>query len=156
MKTFFVTDRLAFGSAVTSSAHVDNLRAQGITHVINLRYHRNKFIRVFPNLWLAYRDDLKARPPGFYRRALSFYRSAMSLPDTKVFLMCHHGYQRSPSLAYFFLRAAGMSPRLARERVSRARRSARMVRAYRFSAEEFLTGSDVQGSFPAGAGGSSG
>jgi len=33
----FVNERLAFGSAITSSEHVENLRTQGITHLINLR-----------------------------------------------------------------------------------------------------------------------
>lgn len=145
MKAFFVTDRLAFGSAITSSDHVENLRAQGVTHVINLRRHRSEFIRAFPNLWLAYRDDLKPRPASFYRRALSFYGNVMRVPKTKIFVMCHHGYRRSPALVYFFLRAMGMNPSLARERVARARRSARVARAYRVSAEEFLSVRDVQG-----------
>jgi hypothetical protein len=138
VKAFFVNERLAFGSAITSSEHVENLRTQGITHLINLRYHQNKFTKAFPNLWLPYKDDLKPRPPRFYRRALRFYTSVMCLPKTKLFVMCHHGYQRSPSLTYFFLRALGRSPRVAQEEVRLARRSARIVHAYRVSAEEFL------------------
>jgi len=143
MKAFFVIERLAFGSAITSWGHVENLRAEGVTHVINLRRHQNEFITAFPNLWLAHRDDLKPRPARFYRRALSFYRNVMRVPKTKIFVMCHHGYRRSPALVYFFLRATGMSPSLARERVARARRSARVARAYRISAEEFLSAGDV-------------
>ena len=145
MKAFFVTDRLAFGSAVTRLEHVERLRALGITHVINLRRNQNEFIIAFPNLWLAYRDDLKPRPASFYRSALSFYGNAMRVPKTKIFVMCHHGYRRSPALVYFLLRAAGMSPSLARERVVEARRSARVARAYRISAEEFLSASDSVG-----------
>ncbi|SRR6266851_1238669 len=140
MKAFFVSDRLAFGSAITCWDHVKNLRAQGITHVINLRRHRNEFSKAFPCLWLGYGDDLKPRPASFYRRALLFYRSAMRMPKTKLFVMCHHGYQRSPSMAYFLLRAEGKSPRLAREQIKLARPSARVVRAYRVSAENFLAG----------------
>lgn len=138
MKAFFVSKRLAFGSAITSSVHVKELRAQGITHVVNLRRSRNEFIKAFPTLWLAYGDDLKPRSASFYRRALSFYRGAMRLPNTKLFIMCHHGYQRSPSLAYFLLRAMGTSPKLARGRIMVARPSARIVWAYRVSAEDFL------------------
>jgi len=140
MKAFFVSDRLAFGSAITSWEHVKNLRAQGITHVINLRRHRSVFTKPFPSLWLAYGDDLKPRPASFYRRALLFYRSAMQMPKTKLFVMCHHGYQRSPSMAYFLLRAGGKSPQLAREQIKLARPSARVVRAYRVSGENFLLG----------------
>ena len=53
----------------------------------------------------------------------------MCLPKTKLFVMCHHGYQRSPSLTYFFLRALGRSPRVAQEEVRLARRSARKTHA---------------------------
>jgi hypothetical protein len=145
MKAFFVNNRLAFGSAITSWDHVANLRAKGVTHVINLRHHENEFIVAFSNLWLAYRDDLKPRPASFYRSAFSFYGNAMRVPKAKIFVMCHHGYRRSPALVYFFLRATGMSPSLARERVVEARQSARVARAYRISAEEFLSASDIRG-----------
>jgi hypothetical protein len=140
MKAFFVNDRLAFGSAITSWEHVKNLRARGITHVINLRRHRSEFTKAFPSLWLAYGDDLKPRPARFYRRALLFYRRTMQMPKTKLFVMCHHGYQRSPSMAYFLLRAGGKSAEVAGEQIKLARRSARVVRAYRVSAENFLVG----------------
>ena len=139
MKAFFVTGRLAFGSAVSSSEHVERLRAQGITHIINLRWHRNELIESFRSLWLPYRDDLKWRPSGFYRRALSFYRRAMRSPESNVFVMCHHGYRRSPALVYFLLRSDGLGPRLAMKRVKAARRSAYVASSYRTSAEAFLT-----------------
>lgn len=141
MKAFFVTKRLAFGSAVSSFEHVRTLRAQGFTHVINLRWHENGLIDTFNNLWLAYRDDLKERPPGFYRRALAFYQTAMALPNSKLFVMCHHGYRRSPALVYFFLRCEGVSPELARKRVAAARSSVRVATPYRQSTEKFLASS---------------
>lgn len=138
MKTFFVDHRLAFGSAITCWEHVERLSSEGITHVINLRRSRNRFVQEFPNLWLPYKDDLKPRPAQFYSRALSFYKSAMRQQNAKLLVMCHHAYQRSPSLVYFLLRASGTSAQNAAAMIAGARRSARIVRAYRNSAETFL------------------
>lgn len=109
MKAFFVSKRLAFGSAIKSKTHVKTLKTLGITHVINLRRSNNNEIQQFFNLWLPFKDDLKPRPRWFYKRTLKFYRKAMKERDAKLFVMCHHGICRSASLAYFFLRSVGKS-----------------------------------------------
>ena len=36
MRVFSVNRRLAFGSAITTRHHVEQLRAMGVTHVLNL------------------------------------------------------------------------------------------------------------------------
>jgi protein-tyrosine phosphatase len=139
MRAYFVTRRLAFGSAVTSWRHVERLQALGITHVINLRHsNHNRKVRQIRSLWLPFRDDKAARPRWFYRRALRFYQRAMRRPGSKLFVMCHHGICRSASLAYFLLRASHRSPAMATGLVLQARASAYLARAYRESAEQFL------------------
>ena len=140
MKVFFVNKRLAFGSAVTTWGHADQLRDLGITHIINLRWSRNNAkVRQFEHIWLRFHDDKKPRPRWFYRRALKFYKRAAKDPRSRVFVMCHHGQCRSASLAYFFLRASGKSRRKAEHRITSARQTARIILAYRSSAENFLS-----------------
>ena len=140
MKGFWESKRLAFGSAVTTWQHVEQLQALGFTHVINLRHSKHsKKVCEFKNLWLPFRDDMKARPRWFYRDALRFYKRAMRKPNTKLFLMCHHGMSRSPSLAYFFLRgASGFTHARAQKAVLRVRPRAAIARAYREGGEIFL------------------
>ena len=41
MKLYWVSKRLAFGSAVTTWGHVEQLQALGVTHVINLRHGKH-------------------------------------------------------------------------------------------------------------------
>ena len=138
MKAFFVTKRLAFGSAVTTWGHVERLRALGITHVVNLRHGKHgKKIREFKSLWLPFKDDKQPRPNWFHRRALLFYQKAMRRPKSKVLCMCHHGVSRSPSLAYFLLREDGLSIAKAKSTVLKARPQARIVPAYERSCEDF-------------------
>lgn len=138
MRLFWVSKQLAFGSAVTTWGHVEQLQALGITHVINLRRGKHgKKVREFKSLWLSFRDDMKPRPHWFYRDALRFYKRAMRKPQSRVFVMCHHGISRSPSLTYFFLRIDGLSPARAMNKVLKARKCARVVPAYQRSGEDF-------------------
>jgi protein-tyrosine phosphatase len=144
MKAFWVTKRLAFGSAITTWRHVEQLKAQGVTHVVNLRHGKHgRKVKQFKSLWLPFRDDMKPRPKWFYRRALRFYSDAFREPNSKIFVMCHHGSCRSPSLAFFFLRACGHEPAEAIALVKKARRTARIIRAYRYSCEKFLWRDDI-------------
>lgn len=138
MKAFFVSKRLAFGSAIKTKTHVKQLRALGITHVINLRRSNNKKIEKFSHLWVPFKDDLKARPRWFYTLTLKFYRKAMKQRDAKLFVMCHHGICRSASLTYFFLRHSGKSRNKAERRIKTVRPTARIVPAYRESGEKSL------------------
>src|ERR1700683_3319383 len=135
VKAFFVSKRLAFGSAIKTKTHVKTLKALGITHVINLRRSNNKQIQKFSNVWLPFKDDMKPRPRWFYKRTLKFYRKAMKRRDAKLFVMCHHGICRSASLTYFFLRDLGKSRNKAECRIKTARTTARVVPAYRESSE---------------------
>jgi protein-tyrosine phosphatase len=138
VKAFFVSERLAFGSAINTKNHVKQLRALGITHVINLRRSNNGKVQMFSHLWLPFKDDKKPRPRWFYKRTLKFYRKAMKRRDAKLFVMCHHGICRSASLTYFFLRTSGKSSRKAESKIKNARLTARVVPAYRESGDNYL------------------
>jgi protein-tyrosine phosphatase len=138
VKAFFVSERLAFGSAIKTKTHAKKLRTLGITHIINLRQSNNKQIQKFSYLWLPFPDDMKPRPRCFYRRTLKFYRKAMKQRDAKLFVMCHHGICRSASLTYFLLRHLGKSRNKAEIKIKTARPTARVVPAYRESGETYL------------------
>jgi hypothetical protein len=132
MKVFFLNERLAFGSAVKTWRQVEKLRALGITHIVNLRWSQNNArVRQFPHIWLRFHDDKKTRPAWLYRRALHFYKRAMQPPDSKLFVMCHHGLCRSPSFTYFFLRAEGTSELKAADLVRKARPYSMVAPCYR-------------------------
>ena len=62
----------------------------------------------------------------------------MKQHDAKLFVMCHHGICRSASLAYFFLRFAGLGSQSAETKIKNARATARVIRAYRESGEKYL------------------
>jgi protein-tyrosine phosphatase len=138
VKVFFVTKRLAFGSAVTTWPDVERLQDLGFTHVINLQRNKNsKKVRQFKWLWLPFKDDKKPRPRWFYKKALKFHKRAVRR-GYRVFVMCHYGISRSASMTYFLLRASGVGPCKAESTVRHARPNARIVCAYRESGERYL------------------
>jgi len=138
MKVFFVNKRLAFGSSVHTNRHVERLREMGVTHVINLRRRQRAKVKQFVNLWLGFKDDRKPRPAWFHRRALKFYRKAVSTRHARIYVMCHYGLRRSPSMVYFLLRSFGVRPKEAETLVVTTRPQAKVVKPYREAAEEFL------------------
>jgi protein-tyrosine phosphatase len=139
LKIFFVTKRLAFGSAIRTRSDVERLKALGVTHVINLRrYTNSKKVKKFKWLWLPFSDDKQPRPDWFYRKAHKFYRKASRKRRNKVFVMCHHGISRSPSLTYFLLRCDAVTPNEAKGAVRTARPRARLARVYVESTEAYL------------------
>jgi protein-tyrosine phosphatase len=145
MKVFFLTKRLAFGSAITTWADVEQLQDLGITHVINLLRNKNtKKIRQFRWLWLPFKDDKKPRPRWYYKKALKFYKRSARNRDRKVFIMCHHGISRSASMAYFLLRASGFGSDKAESAIRRVRPCAKIVRGYRQSGEDYLLSEKIR------------
>ena len=143
MKVFFVNERLAFGSRATRKVHCEKLKVIGITHVVNLRTTKSKRLKEFKRIWLGFKDDAKPRPAWFYRRAPSFYCKAIKQPRAKIFVMRRMGRHRSASLTYFLLRASGASPSAAEAVILRARPCAKIVKAYRESAEKYLYGRNI-------------
>jgi hypothetical protein len=83
MVVFFVGKRLAFGRKATRLRHVERLRTMRVTHIIDVRKYRAKKLDRFKRICLSFKDDARPRPQCFYRRALAFYKKAMSQPGTK-------------------------------------------------------------------------
>jgi protein-tyrosine phosphatase len=139
VRASFVNRRLAFGSAITTWAHVERFQALGFTHVINLRRNRHgKKIKSFKNLWLPFRDNKKPRPHWFYKQSRLFVEKAFRQRKTKVFVMCRFGVCRSASLTHFLLRLSGKNPNKSKALVLKARPCAVFGRTYVESSEEFV------------------
>jgi protein-tyrosine phosphatase len=120
----FVTERLIVGGEISSKADVDQLVAEGITHVIDMREEfdddtlNDHRITI---LWLPQVDDGTMRPLGQYRKGIQFALPALSSANTKVFCHCSAGLNRGPTMCYAILRAFGLPPEEAISRIREAR-----------------------------------
>lgn len=114
----FITQRVATGAEVSSQTHLDELRALGITHIINGRSEFNdaqvfKKDSGFCYLWNGVDDDGLTKPVEWFKKAIDFALPALALPNTKIYAHCAAGVNRGPSLAYAILRAQGLDAKLA-------------------------------------------
>lgn len=122
----FVTHRVATGGSLETRDNLKELKALGITHIINARSEFNDatlFTRDmgFNYLWNGVDDDGHAKPVEWFKRAIDFALPALALPGTKIYAHCQAGINRGPSLAYAILRAQGMDTLWAKNLIQLAR-----------------------------------
>ncbi len=119
----FVRPWLAFGSSIASPEHVEALKANGITHVLNLRHDFDDapLVDGLAYLWNGRPDgpDSRPAPDEWFHRSLEFIVDAKK--HGAVFVHCAGGISRSPSTAYAALIATGYHPEIAAYKVRRAR-----------------------------------
>ncbi len=128
----FITPHLATGGdlhpdEVLATSQVRHLRSVGITHIVDCRLEwtdRVFVARIEPTL--AYLDngvddDGGRMPSGWFDRGVAFYLAARADPHAKVFVHCHMGINRGPSLAYRLLLEDGVDPIDGLDRIRAAR-----------------------------------
>ena len=120
----FVTERLATGAAIASTADVTQLMVAGITHVIDCREEFNDAPLLAPNfayLWDGTFDDGLPKPPTWFKPGIDFALSALDQPKNKVYIHCAAGINRGPSMTYAVLLAFGIDAKTAEAMIRTAR-----------------------------------
>jgi protein-tyrosine phosphatase len=117
----FITPRLATGGDLPepTGAALADLRAWeelGITHVVDNRreWDDSRFVaRHAPEIRYLHNgvdDNGEPLPDEWFDTGVGFVLAALGEPDTKVFVHCHMGINRGPSLAYASLLALDWDP----------------------------------------------
>ncbi len=117
----FITPNLATGGDlhpddVLAAGQIRHLGEAGITHVIDCRIEwtdRARVARVAPTIAYLHNgvdDDGGRMPSGWFDRGLAFAATAREDPTAKVFVHCHMGINRGPSLAYRLLLEGDVDP----------------------------------------------
>jgi protein-tyrosine phosphatase len=118
-----ITDQLATGGDLplhlgsdTMRAHLSEIQAAGVTHIIDNRieWSDQQFVDAHaPELQYLHngQDDIGQRmPDSWFERGVGFALHAMGEPGTMVLAHCHMGINRGPSMAYAILLAQGWQP----------------------------------------------
>lgn len=116
----FVTDRLAVGGDLDHDAalaveQIQDLRAAGVTHVLDVRQESNDY-----RIWAQLRDvsylhagidDAGQRVPAvWFEEIVTWALNALEDPDAIVLTHCHMGINRGPSAGYAVLLGLGWDP----------------------------------------------
>jgi Swiss Army Knife protein, DSP-PTPase phosphatase domain len=98
------------------------LRAQGITHVLDLSGDPAPRLEgtESPHILREAVEDFTLIPEEKIRRCLDHMHAVLREPDTKLYIHCGAGHGRSPTILWLYLSACGMEPQAA-ERLIRSK-----------------------------------
>jgi hypothetical protein len=115
------TDRIAFGCVPVRPTDIETLRALGFTHILDVGgdelYTCPDDITRLENAT----PDCGEKEAEWFRIGIDFALHTFSKPDTRLYVHCHAGVSRSPSMALAILLALGYHLNDAETRVRQAR-----------------------------------
>jgi hypothetical protein len=109
----WITDRVALGGQFETPLDAKDLRDAGITHILNCRevadpdYVRNAFAYSEPQP--ARPDDGQPRTTPWFAAGRQFWEPVALSSQSKLYVHCHAGLNRSASMVYFLLRIMGLA-----------------------------------------------
>ena len=137
-----IHERLFCGAMIKDASDVAELRAAGITHVVDActddeasLFPPSKGIELLSN---PTKDDGKPKDVDWFEPAIDFAMFALSVAGNIVMTHCRSGHNRGPSLAYAIMRAQGWSAHKALSRLHRKRHATIGGIRYRADAEKAL------------------
>lgn len=138
----WVTPRVAVGTAITNEGNMGLLAADGVTHVLDLEHDFNDKAIVGGTgivvRWLPQPDDFRPKPPEWFEQGVDFISQALSREDTRVYVHCLAGIQRSPTMLMAYFLAQGMSLDEAIGLIRAARPVVQLPGPYLRSVQNFL------------------
>jgi Swiss Army Knife protein, DSP-PTPase phosphatase domain len=117
----FAITRVIWQGRFASPVRLPELRAAGITHILNvceaphvLRAAEGPFVELAS---IAI-DDLEPIPEPTALACLDTLHRMATTADSRVYLHCIAGCNRSPTILWLYLVACGLDPQFAKEQIS--------------------------------------
>jgi protein-tyrosine phosphatase len=142
MDITWLTDRIAVGGGILTSAKMAQVARAGITHIIDMQIEFDDtplgVAQGIEVLWNPTDDDFEAKPPALFQRGVDFAQAALEGKDAKLLIHCAAGVHRAPMMALAVLGSMGWGLENAMELIERRRPVADFAGVYVRSVEEFL------------------
>jgi predicted protein tyrosine phosphatase len=142
MDITWLTERIAVGGGIWSTANMEVVAQVGITHIIDMQIEFDDTplavdydIEV---LWNPTDDDFTFKPAALFRRGVEFAEAALQKDGTKLFIHCAAGVHRAPMMTLAVLCSMGWSLNDAMELIEGRRPVADFADVYVESVEKFL------------------
>lgn len=111
-----ITGRILLGSKPENAAHLDKIRAAGVTHIVDVCEVDDSA------LWTPQRpawlhgylfnptlDDQKPKPVGWFQTIARFVMPLIAAPGNVIYFHCESGMSRSAVAVYYTLRCLGLT-----------------------------------------------
>jgi len=145
MDITWLTDRIAVGGGIWTSANMAKVAEAGITHVIDMQLEFDDTPLGLEHgvevLWNPTDDDFELKPAELFRRGVKFTNAALEERDAKVFIHCAAGVHRAPMMALAVLGSMGWDLEDAMGLIEARRPVADFAEVYVESVKRFLDGS---------------
>jgi protein-tyrosine phosphatase len=142
MDITWLTDRIAVGGGIWTSANMAQVARAGITHIIDMQMEFDDtplgVAQGIEVLWNPTDDDFEAKPPALFQRGVDFAQAALGGKDAKLLIHCAAGVHRAPMMALAVLGSMGWGLENAMDLIERRRPVADFAGVYVRSVEEFL------------------
>jgi protein-tyrosine phosphatase len=142
MDITWLTERIAVGGGIWSTANMEVVARAGITHIIDMQIEfDDRPLAVdydIEVLWNPTDDDFTFKPAALFRRGVEFAEAALQKDGTKLFIHCAAGVHRAPMMTLAVLCSMGWSLNDAMELIEGRRPVADFADVYVESVEKFL------------------
>ena len=142
MDITWLTDRIAVGGGIWTSANMAQVARAGITHIIDMQIEFDDTPLAVAHgievLWNPTDDDFESKPAALFERGVNFAQAALEGKDAKLLIHCAAGVHRAPMMALAVLGSMGWDLDDAMELIERRRPVADFAGVYVRSVEEFL------------------
>jgi hypothetical protein len=117
-----ITPRLATGGGIIEVEDVVQLKAAGITHVLDVQDTTDTASALLSS-GIGYcfnptADDGQTKAPKWFQSSLDFALPLFAIPRVRILAHCSAGINRGPSTAYTIMRALGWTKMAARFKIN--------------------------------------
>src|ERR1043165_9071507 len=100
MDMTWVTERIAVGGGIWTDDKMQQVVAEGVTHIIDMQIEFDDTEIAKPYgitvLWNPVDDDFQPKPAGVFQVGVEFALAALEQEDAKLFIHCAAGVHRAP------------------------------------------------------------
>jgi len=142
MDMTWVTERIAVGGGIWTDDKMQQVVAEGVTHIIDMQIEFDDTEIAKPYgihvLWNPTDDDFQPKPAGVFQVGVEFALAALEQEDAKLFIHCAAGVHRAPMMTLAVLRAIGWNKPDAMRLITSQRYVADLAPVYVDSVERFM------------------
>jgi len=142
MDMTWVTERIAVGGGIWTDDKMQQVVAEGVTHIIDMQIEFADTELAKPYgihiLWNPTDDDFQPKPAGVFQVGVEFALAALEQEDAKLFIHCAAGVHRAPMMTLAVLRAIGWNKPDAMRLITSQRYVADLAPVYVDSVERFM------------------
>jgi len=142
MDMTWVTERIAVGGGIWTDDKMQQVVAEGVTHIIDMQIEFDDTEIAKPYgihvLWNPTDDDFQPKQAGVFQVGVEFALAALEQEDAKLFIHCAAGVHRAPMMTLAVLRAIGWNKPDAMRLITSQRYVADLAPVYVDSVERFM------------------